>query len=42
MGQDIFVELLIADNKILKELESPGDYNKYWIISLNELTCTKI
>lgn len=28
MGQDVFEELLIADNKLLKELENPGDHNK--------------
>ncbi len=28
MGQDVFEELLIADNKLLKELENLGDHNK--------------
>ena len=28
MGQAVFEELLIADNKLLKELENTGDHNK--------------
>ncbi len=28
MGQAVFEELLIADNKLLKELENLGDHNK--------------
>ena len=28
MGQDVFEELIIADNKLPRELENPGDHYK--------------